>query len=129
MKTYPRTIRRDASLDHIHSLPDGKKTDGMIAKPTASNMMSPHTHLYQHEGKTHETGLASDSDPGHTHESIIGETSGRLNMPAQESFGPRNDSALRIGREWVVRNDSGVVVARGATAKEAEDRAKKLFGA
>jgi hypothetical protein len=129
MKTYPRILRRDASQDHVHSLPDGKKTQGPLAKPTASNMMHPHTHLYEHEGKIHETGLADDSDPGHTHETIIGESSGPQKMPAKESFGPRNDEAFRIGREWVVRNDSGMIIARGETAAQAEERAKRLLGA
>jgi hypothetical protein len=129
MKVYHRILRRDSSSDHVHSLPDGRKTQGAIAKPTASNMMFPHTHLYEHEGHIHESGMASDSDPGHTHETLLGETSGPQKMPAKENFGPRNDEAFRIGREWVVRNDSGMVIARGDTAAQAEERAKKLLGA
>jgi hypothetical protein len=91
-------------------------------------MVNPHSHLYEHEGKVHETGIATDH-PGHTHESILGESSGSQGMPRKESFGPKNDSAFRIGREWVVRNDSGMIIARGDSEEEAEFRAKRLIEA
>ena len=129
MKTYPRIIRRDASEDHVHHTPDGKKTQGALAKPSQSLITNPHTHLYEHEGKVHETGVASDNEPGHVHETMMGETSGPIKMPANASFGPRNDTAFRIGREWVVRNDAGYIVARGATCAEAEERAKVILRA
>lgn len=127
-KYYSRVIRRDSSQDHVHSLPNGVMTQGALAKPAQSQMFGRHSHLYQHEGKTHETGIADDG-PGHFHETVIGESSGPLKMPKKEDFGPRNDEAFRIGREWVVRNDSGTVIARGETAAEAENRAKRLLGA
>jgi hypothetical protein len=125
-KVYVRSVKRDSMDDHIHSLPDGKETGGMLSKPSQSNRAGAHTHLYQHEGVTHETGVAFD-DPGHEHECVLGETSGPRKMPAKENFGPRNDTALRIGREWVVRNDSGDVIARASTQSEAERKAKNLL--
>ena len=125
MKTYPRIMRRDAAEEHVHALPDGHKTLGSLLKPSQSELLPMHTHLYEHEGVTHETGVAPD-EPGHTHESVLGDTSGPQKVPAQENFGVKNDSAFRIGREWVVRNDSGIVIARGDTAAEAEERAKRV---
>lgn len=124
-KVYTRVMRRDSMQDHVHSLPDGRKTLGMLGKPNSHSQAGSHTHLYEHEGVTHETGVAFD-EPGHVHESILGETSGPQKMPAKEEFGPKNDSAFRIGREWVVRNDSGIVIARGDTEAEAKARAQKL---
>lgn len=127
MKTYARISRRDGLLDdHIHSCPDGRETQGKLLKPSQSSQNPMHTHLYEHEGKVHETGPSYD-EPGHDHETIVGDTSGPHKMPAKVSFGPRNDEAFRIGREWVVRNDSDVIVARGITKAEAEQNAKNFF--
>lgn len=125
-KSYVRISRRDGLFeDHIHALPDGHKTLGRLLKPSQSAVNPVHTHLYEHEGKTHESGQAYD-EPGHTHETIIGDTSGPQSM-TKESFGPRNDEAFRIGMEWVVRNDSNVVIASASTKAEAERKAKNLL--
>lgn len=126
-KVYTRITRRDGLLDdHVHACPDGKLTQGKLLKPSQSSQNPMHAHLYEHEGKIHETGIASD-EPGHTHETILGDSSGPQKMPKQESFGPRNDEAFRIGREWVVRNDSDVIIARGITKSEAEQNAKNFL--
>lgn len=121
-------IRMDVVQEHIHTLPNGEPTQGSLAKPTKSNMARPHSHLYEHETKVHESGI-SDEAPGHTHETIMGDTSGPKSPAKKESFGPRNDSAaFRVGREWLVNNDNGVVIGRGMTAQEAENAAKKARG-
>ena len=124
-KVNRRSIRKDSLQDHMHSLPDGKMTQGALTKPSQSSQFPTHTHLYQHEGKVHETG-PSHEEPGHVHESIIGETSGPMPMKPKESFGPRNDSAehtlLRIGSTWFVRNQQGVDLSCGKTAFEAVRR-------
>jgi len=86
-----------------------------------------HSHLYEHEGKTHESGI-SPEEPGHTHETILGDTSGPRSA-SKENFGPRNDTAFRIGSEWVVRNDSNVIIATGSTQDEAERKARNLLAA
>ena len=126
-KVNMRISRRDGLFDeHVHSIPDGHLTQGKLLKPSQSSQNPMHTHLYEHEGKIHETGPSFD-DPGHTHECLIGDTSGPQKMPAKESFGPRNDEAFRIGREWVVRNDSDIIIARGTTKAEAEQAAKNFL--
>lgn len=127
-KTGMKMTRRDGGIldDHIHNLPEGGKTGGKLGKPSQSTQFPIHTHLYEHEGKVHETGPAMD-EPGHTHETMIdngAKTGGPLNPPAKTSFGPRNDSAIRIGADWVVRNDSGEIIAKGSSALEAERKAK-----
>lgn len=114
-KFYKRSTRRDTMADHVHSLPDGRQTQGMLSKPAQSHVFGQHTHMYMHENKWHETGIAEDG-PGHVHETIIGETSGPQNMPAKESFGPRNDGMDRIqkrGREFVLINWNGEILGRG----------------
>lgn len=121
MKTYQRAVRRDSEQDHIHSLADGSETQGALGKPSQSTQFPQHSHLYQHEGDTLETGISFD-EPGHTHETILGESSGPKSMPKKESFGPRNDSLQRIGREWQVRSPEGVVLSKGSSAEDASSR-------
>lgn len=65
-KINKRVLRKDTTEDHCHGLEDKKETGGMLLKP-AKDRMQPHTHLYQHDGKTYETGLAPN-DAGHTHD-------------------------------------------------------------
>jgi hypothetical protein len=120
-KFYPRSMRRDSSSDHVHSLPDGRQTQGALAKPAQSHIFGRHSHMYEHEGKWHESGIADDG-PGHVHESLLGETSGPMNMPAKEQFGPRNDGMDRIqkrGAHFVLINEQGMELGRGRTAMEA----------
>lgn len=87
--------------DHAHKVSEGAFTGGMIPKPNKDRTF-PHTHLYEHDGKTLETGVAPDA-PGHTHdfkpEDIIG---------SQSETGPAvpvdKGTGKPIPRE---RNDSG----------------------
>lgn len=132
-KVYRRTIRRDSILqDHVHSIPDGHKTQGALAKPAQSTQSGWHTHLYEHEGLIHETGPAFEG-PAHTHETIIGASSGPQMVPPKpipsgEVVAQRVDGAMRIGNTWVIRNEEGLVVAKGRTSYEAQMRYKKLAG-
>lgn len=121
MKTHQRVSRRDSDQDHIHGLENGQDTLGQLLKPSQSTQFPMHTHLYQHEGKTHETG-SSQEGPGHTHEVMEEageETSGPKSPAAKTSFGPRNDSLMRIGRYWHVRNENGVSLNVGDSPESA----------
>ena len=123
-KISKRTARRDGSTDHVHACPAGQLTQGALAKPAQSHMFGVHSHMYMHEGKWHETGIADDG-PAHTHETLHGESSGPKPFPAKESFGPRNDSMERIqkrGSEFVLINEHGEILGKGKTAREAVSR-------
>lgn len=122
MKISKSVIRKDSMQEHCHSLPNGQETQGMLTKPSHSLQFKMHSHLYENdEGETLETSITVEG-PGHTHESEYGETSGPHEMPAKESFGPRNDSMMRIGSEWHIRGVNGVTLSKGKTPEEAARR-------
>lgn len=118
MKTMKRTARKDSMSEHVHTIPDGGSTQGSLIKPSQSSSYPMHTHLYQCDGQTFETSR-SMNEPGHTHDTIKGKTSGPKAMPTKESFGPRNDSLVRIGGDWCVRNGEGVTIHKGRTPEDA----------
>lgn len=121
MKTHQRAVRRDSMNEHVHDLETGGVTLGSLGKPSQSTQFPVHTHLYEHEGKTHETGPAQDG-PGHTHE-VMAEagaiTEGPRAPQAKVSFGPRNDSLMRIGGTWHLRNSEGNTIHVGRTPEDA----------
>jgi hypothetical protein len=109
MKTPTSVYRKDSANNHVHTVPGGPDTQGALLKPSHSTQFPVHTHIYEHEGKVHETGVSPD-EPGHTHElSTKGDyTGGPKPMPTKESFGPRNDSLTRVGRNWELHTAEGV---------------------
>jgi hypothetical protein len=116
--------RKDSVEQHAHKLEDGSETEGALYKPNADRTF-PHTHLYQHDGKTLETGC-SPIGPGHTHDyqpepgHEVSETGGPIAVhtgPGKEI--PRADSLQRTKGQWIVRSVAGAVVARGATKMDA----------
>jgi hypothetical protein len=74
-----RVARKDSVENHAHKLPDGSYTGPELPKPNATRM-NPHTHLYQMQGKTMESGVA-DEGPGHTHATALGESAGPVAVP------------------------------------------------
>lgn len=74
-KVHQRIHRKDQFEDHVHAMPKGQqKTGGMLFKPNiaktekafADPTLSVHSHLYQVNGKTMETGVAPNN-PDHEH--------------------------------------------------------------
>jgi hypothetical protein len=120
MKTPTSVYRKDSANNHVHTVPGGPDTQGALLKPSHSTQFPVHTHIYEHEGKVHETGVSPD-EPGHTHElSTKGDyTGGPKPMPTKESFGPRNDSLTRVGRNWELHTAEGVFKGVGSTPEEA----------
>lgn len=91
-KFNPAVVRRDGQdANHVHALPDGRMTEGMIEKPS-HKYYSRHTHLYQMDGATYETDPAEDG-PGHTHTSELGETSGPTKADKSPGQPWRKDAA------------------------------------
>lgn len=124
-KIQTRVYRKDQAVeDHAHQLPDGTFTGGMLLKPN-SDRSFPHTHLYQHEGKTYETGLCAIGGD-HTHVTVAGMTSGpvAVRKDAQQDV-QRNDSVNREGMYWVRRSITGHVIARGVNRNDVMDDVKK----
>jgi hypothetical protein len=65
-KIDTRVYHKDQALeDHAHKLSDGSYTGGSLYKPNKDRTF-PHTHLYQHMGKTLET-MPAPIGEDHTH--------------------------------------------------------------
>jgi hypothetical protein len=75
MKTPQRSVRRDSLQQHVHTLPDGHETQGQTIKPSTSSQAGFHAHLYDHENFIYESSSEFDI-PGHTHDTLMGTTSG-----------------------------------------------------
>lgn len=120
--------RKDSMEDHRHRLADGSYTGGALNKPNADRTF-PHTHLYQHDGKTHETGLAA-SGGDHTHDSLFGETAGPVGMgPKIGPEIPRNDHmdfVEREGSQWVVRSEGGKTLGKHPSKEAAVNQLKAI---
>lgn len=120
-KISMRVYHKDqAAEDHKHRLPDGSYTGGSLYKPN-SDRTFPHTHLYEHHGKTLESCLAPVGGD-HTHGSECGETSGPVPMYQGEA---RADSVERQGMYWVVKSGTGHVMSRHANRMDAEAMMKE----
>lgn len=77
-KSNLRAFRADSIENHVHALPDGKMTQGQILKPQINEHLNgKHTHIYEHDGQVCESTPASIG-PGHTHDTVIGITSGPM---------------------------------------------------
>ena len=97
MKTGMRVSRKDSLQDHSHSLPEGKVTSGMLLKPSQSLQFPMHSHLYSDDGITYETRMEMDM-PGHTHDTIWGESSGPQ-VIAGKTVHPVNVQAAELGEK------------------------------
>lgn len=64
--------------DHAHKLPNGETTLGALYKPNKDRMF-PHTHLYQHNGKTLETSPAPIGG-NHNHDTECGQSGGPVKV-------------------------------------------------
>lgn len=128
-KFQPRVHRKDASSDedHAHSVPGGGKTGGSLYKPNKDRTF-PHTHLFQWEGETYETGPAP-MGPGHKHATKLGETGPAVKMtkalgteiPREKNdSNERNDFVERVGSKWVVKSESGEVLGTHPSKEKAE---------
>lgn len=100
-KVPTRVQRKDSEDEHAHKLPDGSFTGPMLYKPNRDRSF-PHSHLYEHDGKTLETGVAPIGGD-HTHdcksEDVVGdeaETGGPVPVPKNPGKAiprERNDAA------------------------------------
>ena len=133
-KFQRHVVRKDLKPDHVHKMPEGQISDGMLGKPNANARAGWHTHMFEDEGRMFET-LPAYDDGDHVHEFRDEFTSGPMPMPKNrgEEMG-RLDSIQREGSQWVVRSTTGHEIARGATKLDAlegipkEDR-KRLIAA
>lgn len=113
MSKIQKHIRRADSLeDHMHSIPDGDMTGGMLMKPS-KDQFGMHTHLYECEEDTAETGPAHDL-PGHIHSLKEGqETSASVKMTKKPGDPwQKMDSLRREGTKYVLRSMTGAAIAR-----------------
>jgi len=118
MKIRKSTIRRDAIEDHRHRLDSGDFTGGALMKP-CKDQSAMHTHLYEFEEDTYETG-PMHNEPGHTHSSQHGPVSAPMSMQKQPGEPwQKMDSLQREGKVYVLRSAEGNVISRGFTAKQA----------
>lgn len=124
-KVNVRVHRKDqAAEDHAHQLPDGSFTGGQLLKPN-SDQTFPHTHLYEHMGKTLESSPSSIGGD-HTHITEKGISAGPVDVPKTSSFEhERNDSITRQGMHWIRRSSTGHVIKRGFYRNDVEDIQKK----
>jgi len=65
-KIYKHSLRRDVAQDHVHALPDGRMTEGVLYKPNANQRAGWHSHLYEHDGMVYESD-ARYEDGDHVH--------------------------------------------------------------
>lgn len=136
MSKFQKKVRRadGAIADHVHTLPNGELTSGMLDKPS-KDRFGMHAHLYEHEEDTCESGpMHNDGD--HTHTVLwLGEkveTSGPRAVPKKpgEKW-QKMDSADRVTRQggfWVVKADSGRIVMRSKDKLKCDSFAKEYHG-
>lgn len=122
MKTHSRVLRKDNSEDHVHSLPNGIQTGGMLMKPS-STRFGWHSHLYQLDGVVYETGPAHN-EAGHAHASELGETSGP--MKSRKDSAERKDSVQLRGSTYCVVSVTGHVLGRHHRLEDAEKQLATL---
>lgn len=94
-RVHTRVSHRDALQDHRHALPNGEMTSGMLLKPSTTDQWPMHTHLYEFEEETLETGPMHD-EPGHVHSTGMGETSGNVGMAKQPGEAWKKDTADQV---------------------------------
>jgi hypothetical protein len=130
-KFKQHSIRKDKSMDHMHALPDGEYTGGMLRKPNANYRAGWHTHLYQHDGMVYETDAAYD-DGDHVHDVFLGKKelyTGKP-MPVEKHRGHemgREDAAEHDPEEQVMK-DFLVDVDEGLWEK-AKKASQEQYGA
>lgn len=116
MKINKKIRRADAIEDHVHLLPNGEMTGGALHKPS-KDQFDMHSHLYEHEEDTAESGpMHSFGDHTHTirHQGKIVETSGPKPVPkAPGQKWEKMDSMQRQGADFVVKSETGKVIKRG----------------
>lgn len=91
-KVSKRVYRKDSESSHMHALPNGQKTNVEMMKPQSSSRAGWHTHLYEMDGMTCETGPAF-CGVDHAHDCDLGMTSGPMivkndDVPAQSANTP-----------------------------------------
>lgn len=127
-KFIKRTYRRDDQDNHAHRLKDGSYTGTPILKPNVDQTY-PHTHLYQFNGKTFETG-PSPMGPDHTHTTEVGMTSAPV-PPRKDMGSPsRKDSIeglimFRQGTSWMIQSETGANLGKFKTQAEASQKMKE----
>lgn len=97
-KIQTHVVKRDSVQDHKHALPDGRMTSGMLMKPSTNPGFPMHTHLYELDECTYETGPEEDG-PGHVHSvGLLGETSGPLRMDKEPGQAWKQDTGGDLER-------------------------------
>lgn len=82
MSKVQKAVSRKDADDHMHNVAKGDKsasfnTGGMCKKPSTNSRAGFHTHLFEHDGDTHETDPAFN-EPGHVHDTEFGLTGAPL---------------------------------------------------